>query len=168
MGMCDSSRMYLLTGNEDVTHQEWGCDSPGMHVRTRNARSLYKVGTFFVCGTIALFTVTSSSKFFIEISKLLMKPERAQQNKSFLNQDFVSITFRLEIIGFQNFYFSIVFILWLAFFANQYTKSIEKHKLFRLIAAKQMKTDMLCMSKKSLNYELRCFFRFQCQFNFSH
>ena len=21
-----------LTGNEDVTHWEWGCDSPGMHI----------------------------------------------------------------------------------------------------------------------------------------
>ena len=36
------------------------------------------------------------------------------------------ITFCFGIIGFQNFCFSIVFKLWLAFFANQYTKSIQK------------------------------------------
>ena len=57
-----------------------------------------------------------------------MEPERARQNKSFLNWHFVSIFSRLEIIGFQNFCFSIVFTLWSAFFANEHTKSIEKHK----------------------------------------
>ena len=68
-----------------------------------------------------LFTVTSSSKFFRENSKLLIEHERARQNKSFLNQHYVSIAFRLGIISFQNFCFSIVVILWLAFFASEYT-----------------------------------------------
>ena len=73
----------------------------------------------------------------------------------------MSITYCLGIIDFQNFCFSIVFILWLAFFASQHTKSMEKHKLFRLIAPKQVKTGMPCTNKI---LELRCFFRFQCQF----
>ena len=80
-----------------------------------------------------------------------MERERAWQNMSFLNEHFVSITFCLGSIGFQNFCFSIVFILWLAFFANQQTKSIEKHKPFRLIAPKQVKIDMSGKNKKSLN-----------------
>ena len=63
----------------------------------------------------------------------------------------MSITFCLGIIGFQNFCYSIVFILWLEVFANQHTKSIEKHKHFGLIAPKQMKIDMPCNNKKSLN-----------------
>ena len=83
--------------------------------------------------------------------KLLMEFERSRQNKSFSNQHFVSITFCLQIIGFQNFYFSIVFILWLALFANQHTKSIEKHKLSNLIAPKQVKIDVPCRNEKSLN-----------------
>ena len=36
MGMC-------LTGDVDVPHWEWRCDSPGMHILTGNAHSLYKV-----------------------------------------------------------------------------------------------------------------------------
>ena len=55
--------MRILTGNGDVTHrecisspgmgmcptgnanphQEWGCDSSGMHILTGNAHSLYRV-----------------------------------------------------------------------------------------------------------------------------
>ena len=27
--------MHILTGNEDVHLQEWGCDSPGMQILTR-------------------------------------------------------------------------------------------------------------------------------------
>ena len=80
-----------------------------------------------------------------------MEPERSRQNKSFLNQHFVFITCCFEIIGFQNFCFSIVFLLWLACFANQHTKTVETHKLCRLIAPKQMKLDMPCKNKKSLN-----------------
>ena len=34
-----------------------------------------------------------------------MEPERAQQNKSFLNKNFVFVTFCLGIVGFQNFCF---------------------------------------------------------------
>ena len=63
----------------------------------------------------------------------------------------MSIAFYLGIIGFQNFCFSIVFILWLALFANDHTKSIEKHRLFKLIAPKQVKIDMHCRNKESLN-----------------
>ena len=55
-----------------------------------------------------------------------MEPERTQQNKGFSNQRFVSIIFCLLIKGFRNFRFSVVFILWLASFANQHTKSIEE------------------------------------------
>ena len=36
MGMC-------FTGNEDVPHREWGCTSPGIHILTGNAHSLYLV-----------------------------------------------------------------------------------------------------------------------------
>ena len=63
----------------------------------------------------------------------------------------MSNTFRLGIIvSFGNFSFSIVFILWF-YFANQHTKSIEKYKHFRFIAPKQVKIDMPCRNKKSLN-----------------
>ena len=75
----------------------------------------------------------------------------------------MSNTFCLAIIGSQNCCFPIVFILWLAYFANQHTKSIEKHKHFSLIAPKQVKTDMPC-GNKALNLHVgafRCFFRYQ-------
>ena len=63
-----------------------------------------------------------------------MEPERARQNESFFKKiNTVSITFCLGIIGFHNFRFSIAFILWLALFANQHTKSIEKHKLLEVL-----------------------------------
>ena len=42
------------------------------------------------------------------------------------------------------------FMLWLAPFANQHTKSIENHKHFRLIALKQVKIDMSCRNEKNL------------------
>ena len=42
-------------------------------------------------------------------------------------------------------------ILWLAFFGNQHTKSIEKYELCRLIAQKQVKIDVSCQNKKFLN-----------------
>ena len=80
-----------------------------------------------------------------------MELERARQNKSFINQHFVSVPVCFGITGFRSFCFSIVFILWLAFFANQHTKSIEKHELFRTIAPKQAKIDMPCGNKKSVN-----------------
>ena len=35
--------MHILTGNEDVPHREWGYASPGMHILTGNAYSLYRV-----------------------------------------------------------------------------------------------------------------------------
>ena len=63
----------------------------------------------------------------------------------------MSITFRLRTVGFQEFCFSIVFILCLAYFANQHTKSVEKHKYCKLIAPKQVKIDMPCENEKSLN-----------------
>ena len=69
----------------------------------------------------------------------------------FLNKHFVSITFCLGVPGFQQFCFSIVLYCGLAFFANQHAKSIEKDKFFRLIASKQVKIDMPCKDKKSLN-----------------
>ena len=87
--------------------------------------------------------------FFRENSRLLMEPERSRQNKIF-NQYYGSITFCLGIIGFQNFYFSIVFIFWLVFFASKHTKSIEKHKLFILIAPERVKIDMPCKNRKCL------------------
>ena len=61
------------------------------------------------------------------------------------NQHFVSITFRSGIIGFQNFSFSIVFIFWLACFANQHRK-IEKQKLFIVYLQSE------CIENTSLSY----------------
>ena len=52
--------------------------------KPRGARGGMVTGQIDTCIT-ALFTVTSSSKFFGENSKLLMEPERAWQNKNFLN-----------------------------------------------------------------------------------
>ena len=60
--------MHILTGNGDVPHREWGCasprmgkcltvnrdvphrectSSPGMHILTGNAHSLYMVVSFY-------------------------------------------------------------------------------------------------------------------------
>ena len=61
----------------------------------------------------------------------------------------MSIPFCLEIIGFQNFCLAIV-VLRLALFTNQHKKSIEKHKLLKLIAPKRVKIEMPS-NKKSLN-----------------
>ena len=81
--------------------------------------------------------MTSSSKFFEENSNLSMEPKELGKIIAFRINAICLSFFCFKIIGFQNFCFSIVFILWLALVANQRTKSIKKnHKLFRLIAPK--------------------------------
>ena len=65
------------------------------------------------------------------------------------------VTFCLRITGVQNVCFSIAFIFWLAFFASQHTKSIDKHKLLELTAPKQVKIEMPRRNRKSVN--LRAF-----------
>ena len=113
---------------------------------------------------IALFTVMSSSKIFQgKLKNFLWNLKELDKIRVFFKISTVSNTFCLAIIGSQNFCFPIVFILWLAYFANQHTKSIEKHKHFSLIAPKQVKTDMPC-GNKALNLHIgafRCFFRYQ-------
>ena len=86
---------------------------------------------------ISLFTLTSSSKFFRENSELMIEPERVRQNKSFLK-----LTLCVYHFLFGNY----------RTFAKQHTKSIGKHKPLELIAPKQVKTDMPCRNKKSLNF----------------
>ena len=62
-----------------------------------------------------LFTVTLPWKFLTENSDLSIEPERAWQNGSFLNWHYVSVTFCLGIIGFQNLFFNCSYILCLWF-----------------------------------------------------
>ena len=99
---------------------------------------------------IALFTVTSSSKFFRENSKLFMEFGRSRQNKSFFKSTLCGYHFLFGNYWLSKLFFSIVFMLWLALFANQHTKSIEKHKHIRFIASKQVKIDMPCRNEKFL------------------
>ena len=67
--------------------------------------------------------------------------------KSSAKYEFFKLTLCVYHFSFGNYRlsklcFSIVFILWLALFANQHTKSIEKRKLLKLIAPKQVKIDI--------------------------
>ena len=82
-----------------------------------------------------------------------MESERSRQNEFFKSKQcvyhFLFRNYRLSTLLFFH-----CFILWLALFANQHTKSIEKHKLFRLIAPKQVKIDMPCRNEKSRIYVL--------------
>ena len=90
-----------------------------------------------------------------------MELKRVRQNKS----NYFNTMCPLLLFGnyrLSELLFSIVFILWLASFANQHTKSTEKHKLPRFIAPKRVKIDTPCKNKKCLN--LGAFFRYQCQF----
>ena len=56
--------------------------------------------------------------------------ERTRQIKGFLYGQHMSTTFPLETTELLKSYFSIVFVLWLAFFAPACAyKTVEKHKL---------------------------------------
>ena len=90
-------------------------------------------------------------KIFQENSKFYKESERDWQNKSFLNQHIVSITFLSENYRLSKILFFHCFYIVVAIFCQSASKINRKHKLLELIAPKQVKIDMPCMNKKSLN-----------------
>ena len=88
---------------------------------------VFKIGLL----EIALLTMTSSSKFFGVKFNIV---------DGTLNNSAKQQFFNLKLCVYH-FLFGSYRLYWY-FFSNQQTKSIEKHKLFRGIAPKQVKIDM--------------------------